>query len=868
MDGDTCEIVRNISLPLYSKSKKRKSEWHDIYGVPLERHEFGDVNSFMEFKKKNRDVWGQQRIEHSFLQHYYGDIDQNQKKRLRVAAIDIETKAEGGFPDINSANQEVTAITLGNLQTGELICVSTLDFECPEGVTYYQEEDEGKLLKRFLALWKKLNPHVVTGWNIEGFDIPYLINRITAVLGARYAHSLSPFYQAFVETKQPTADLIARNHITQDKVIYDIRGVICYDYLELYKKYTYTRLDSYSLNNVSHVELGEKKIDYEEYKNLDNLYARNPQKFLEYNIQDVRLILKLEHKLKFIDLAMTMAYMGKIRLPDIYSIICFWDCYISNELGKRKVIIPPEKHQETDGILGAFVKETKPDLYKWVVSFDVTSLYPSIIMQYNMSPETIYSGATGNYITTIMNRTMSESYVEDIEHAFIANGSKFRKDKLGIFPELVAHMFDRRKVTKKEMLALKQELAHVFDAAKDDFASALNGIQMALKIALNSLYGAMANPHFRYFNPDIAEGITMTGQCVIRYISEQINVFLNKELGTKKVEYVIANDTDSAYVELKRVVERSGLMDTTEIVDMLDKYCSEVLEALLSQKFDELAEYTNAKQNKLFMKREVIADNALWRAKKNYVMRVYDSEGVRYEKPKLKATGVEIVKSTTPEFIRNELKKCFDVIFDGTEQDMIAEQRRFRKEYMKMPLDVIAQSKKISKAAGWQKRDGTFVNGTPMHARAACVYNSMLIKKGLQKKYEFIQDGDNIHILFLKLPNIAQSNVIAYKDFLYDELELSEHIDRETQYEKSFLSPLQSFTDILKWDIINENRLDAFVGDDVQESNTRTFTPIAKKKETCYNTSRKEKVRSVASSPSKTPKPKKKKTRIIVEELF
>ena len=859
--------MNSFDLPLYIKSKKRKSEWKDLYGVPLEKHVFHDVDSFLGFRKKNRNVWGQQRIEHNFIQHYYGKIDQEQKKNLRIWAIDIETQSDGTFPDPNSAEQEITAITLAPLNEERFITFATVDFDVPEGVEYYKANSETELLKRFLAVWKRLGVHVLTGWNIDGFDIPYIINRVEKVLGAKYAHSLSPFYFPFVQKGLKTADLIERKKLGDGRIVYDIRGVVTHDYLELYKKYTYGRLDSYSLNNVCHVELDEKKIDYEQYKNLDNLYAKNPQLFLEYNIQDVRLILRLEKKLRFMDLALTMAYMGKIRLHEIYSVICFWDCYISNELNSRGIIIPPEKHEENEGIVGAFVKETIPDLYKWVVSFDVTSLYPSIIMQYNMSPETIVEPASGKFIERIMNKQMPEEFTEDKEHAFIANGSKYRKDILGIFPELIERMFNERKATKKQMLDIRREVEHLNASTLLDKESSLNSIQMALKISLNALYGAQANPHFRYFNPDIAEGITMTGQCVIRFISKSIDDFLNKELGTEGVEYVIANDTDSAYVELKRVVENSGLKDVTEIVNMLDKYCSDVIEPLLTSKFEELAAYTNAKENRLFMKREVIADNALWRAKKNYVMRVYDSEGVRYEHPKLKATGVEIVKSTTPEFIRNELKKCFDIIFDGTEQDMITEQRRFRQKYMEMPLDVIAPSKRISKVGGWREKDGTFVNGTPMHARAACVYNELLKKKKLDRKYELVQDGDNIHILYLTLPNITGSYVIAYKDFLYDELEVSDCIDKETQYEKSFLSPLKSFTDILKWDIMNANRLDAFVSDGAQESNVRTFTPIAKKTERCYNKPTKEKVQSGSSAP-KTPRTKKKKTRIVVEELF
>jgi DNA polymerase elongation subunit (family B) len=375
-------------------------------------------------------------------------------------------------------------------------------------------------------------------------------------------------------------------------------------------------------------------------------------------------------------------------------------------------------------------------------------------------------------------------------------------------------MSDLSKMSNDDLLALYQE--------KKNKEATYEAMQMALKIALNSLYGAQANQHFRYYSTDIAEGITLTGQLTIQYISNALNEFLNNKLKTEGVDYVIANDTDSAYIRLDALVDKVVPKDTPtqKVVDFLDKFVSSVLEPLIAEKFEALAVYVNALENKMHMKREAIADRGIWRAKKNYILQVYDNEGVRYNEPHLKTVGVETARSSTPEIVRKALEECLIILLNKNESDIHAYVKNFRSKFMAAPVEDIAFPRGVSELDKWIDPSGRemWKNGAPIHVKASLVYNERLRATGLNKRFPFIKNGDKIKFVYLKNPNPVRNNAIAFTDFLHSEFQLDKYIDRELQFEKSFLEPLRSFTSIMGWHTEKVNTLTDFFTEEVAEA--------------------------------------------------
>jgi DNA polymerase elongation subunit (family B) len=381
-------------------------------------------------------------------------------------------------------------------------------------------------------------------------------------------------------------------------------------------------------------------------------------------------------------------------------------------------------------------------------------------------------------------------------------------------------MNDLSKLSNEELLALYKE--------KKNREATYEAMQMALKITLNSLYGAQANEHFRYYSTDIAEGITLTGQFTIRYISNVLNEFLNKKLKTDGVDYVVANDTDSAYIRLDTLVEKIVPKDTPiqKIVDFLDKFVSTVLEPLIAEKFEALAAYMNTPENKMHMKREAIADRAIWRAKKNYILQVYDNEGVRYNEPKLKTVGIETARSSTPELVRKALEKSLLILLNEDEGDLHTFVKEFRETFMNAPVEDIAFPRGVTDLDKWVDPTGreSWKLGAPVHVKASLVYNERLRTTGLIKKYPVIKNGDKIKFVYLKQPNPVRNNAIAFTDVFPPEFEMDEYIDRELQFEKTFLEPLRSFTDIIGWQTEKVNTLMDFFSEEGPVTQTKALT--------------------------------------------
>ena len=594
---------------------------------------------------------------------------------------------------------------------------------------------------------------------------------------------------------------------------YDVGGLTQLDYLDLYKKFTYKAQESYRLDYIAEVELGQKKLDHSEFDTFKDFYTKGWQKFIEYNIVDVELVDRLEDKMKLIELALTMAYDAKVNYNDVFYQVRMWDNIIYNYLKKRDIVIPPKiRSDKNEKYAGAYVKEPIPGKYDWVVSFDLNSLYPHLIMQYNISPETLLEE---RHPTATVDRILNEEINFELykDNAVCANGAMYRKDVRGFLPELMDKMYGDRVIFKKRMLQAKQQYEKTPTKALEKEIARCNNIQMAKKISLNSAYGAIGNQYFRYYKLANAEAITLSGQVSIRWIEQKMNDYLNKLLQTTEEDYVIASDTDSIYLNLGPIVDKflghkSG--DKTAVVELLDKICQDKLEPYIDTCYQNLATYVSAYDQKMQMKRENIADRGIWTAKKRYILNVWNSEGVAYAEPKLKVMGIESVKSSTPAPCRKMLKDAFQILMTGTEDDMIAFIDKSREEFKKLPPEQVSFPRSASDVVKYKSSSDIYIKGTPIHIRGALLFNHYIKEKKLTNKYSLIQNGEKIKFCYLKKPNIIHENIISFIQDFPRELNLDKYVDYDLQFEKSFVEPLKAILDAIGWNVEKTVNLELF----------------------------------------------------------
>ena len=795
---------------LYVPSKKQSS-YKTLEGENVEPIKPGTVRDCREFYKKYEDVegfkiYGNDRYVSQYISEKYTEKEiKFDITKLKLLTIDIEVSAEYGFPDTESVAEEMLSIAIQDYNTKKIIVWGVKPFNnTQENVSYINCGDEYTMLIKFLDWWENNYPDIITGWNVQLYDIPYICGRVNRVLGEKAMKKFSPW--GLVSQKE--VYIMGRKNIA-----FEVGGLSQLDYMDLYKKFTYKAQESYRLDHIANVELGQKKLDHSEFDTFKDFYTGNWQKFVEYNIKDVELVDRLEGKMKLIELAVTMAYEAKVNYNDVFYQVRMWDNIIYNYLKDKKVVIPPkERSDKNDKYAGAYVKEPIPGVYDWVVSFDLNSLYPHLIMQYNISPETILDEKHPSVsVDKILNEEISFEMYKD--NAICANGAMYRKDVKGFLPELMEKMYGDRVIFKKKMLVAKQQYEKTPTVALEKEISRCNNIQMAKKISLNSAYGAIGNQYFRYYKLANAEAITLSGQVSIRWIEMRMNAYLNKLLQTEGVDYVIASDTDSIYLSLGPLVDKfftdkSG--DKTKIVGILDKICEDKLEPFIESSYKKLANYVSAYEQKMIMKRENIAERGIWTAKKRYILNVWDSEGVRYEEPKLKIMGLEAVKSSTPAPCRKMIKDALKIILNGTEDEVIEFIENCRKDFRSLPPEEIAFPRTASDVKKYASSSHIYSKGTPIHVRGALLFNYYVKENKLNNKYSLINNGEKIKFIYMKKPNPIHENVLSFIQEFPHELNLTKYIDYELQFDKSFLEPLKSILDAIGWSVEKKISLDSF----------------------------------------------------------
>lgn len=806
-----------------------KTKFRLLDGTPVHPIKFDGIREARDFMKKYDDVenfkvYGSTNFAYCCIhEEYKGQIDYD-PSLISVVYLDIETDSSNGFPDIGTANRAITAITMR--RNHWIVALGLKDYTPhEENVEYVKCSDEHTLLSTFLDLWesRRFNPDILTGWNIENFDVPYIVRRITNLLGEDQAKRLSPW--KIVDEKTKSSAKIGRGGQGVSEgydTFFDIVGVSVLDYMKLYKKFSFSNQESYALNFIAEKDLDEQKLDYSMYGSLHEFYVKDHQKFMEYNIHDVNLVVKLEDKHRFIEQVMAMSYDAKVNYNDTFGTVRPWDTIINNYLLDKSIVIPPS--QSTDrivDIVGGYVKDPIIGMHEWVVSFDLTSLYPHLIMQYNISPET-YRGKMHKTFT--VDEAVLGAY-DAIRDKLISdnitvcpNSSIYSREVQGFFPALMEKMFNDRKKYKELMLEAKKKFEETKDPEWGKKISAYHNLQLAKKIQLNSAYGALANKYFRWFSIENAEAITTAGQLSIKWIERKINQYLNELLKTENKDYVIAIDTDSMYINMSGLVEhvfaeKRKSIDTAEVVSFLDRACKNKIEPFIAKCYDELGVYVNAYQQKMHMKRESIADKGVWTGKKHYVMHVHNEEGVAYSVPKMKMVGIEAVRSSTPKVCRESIKKALVVLMTEGKESLIKYVDNFHEEFNRLKFEDVAFPRGLSNLDGYADSSSIYKKGTPIQVRGALLYNHYLKKRGLTDKYQLLSDGDKIKFCYLKKPNPIHENIIATSGELPEELGLHKYIDYDMQFDKAFLDPIKSITDALGWSLDGEKKtLESFFG--------------------------------------------------------
>lgn len=787
-------------------------------GKKLRKIDFSSMWEARDFIKKydgldNFSIYGFNRYEYNFIYEKY----RNQKtdlSKIVVVYIDIECKSERGFPRPEVADQELTVISL---RKGDLrITLGTVDYvEHVPNIVYIKCKDEKDLIYKFIDAWKKLDPDIVTGWNIEFFDIPYLYNRITNVLGETEAKSLSPWG-------------LVREYTVKDKfgkedLAYELVGITTLDLMVVYKKFSFKNQESYSLDYIASVELDAHKVDYTEYGNLTTFYKENPQKFVEYNIEDNDLVFRIAKKTGLLEQIMEMAYGALVNFSDVFGSVLFWEVIIKNFLMDSNIAVKTsgKRNHKIGSIVGAFVKEPIPKLYKWVIGLDLDSLYPHLIMQYNISPETLHSRMRSLIeelsIEDILDGRLSENELVQSKIkqncGYTPNGMFFDNSIRGFLPKLMDKYYADRKHYKGLLEVARREYELANSTELEALITKYNNIQLAKKIALNSAYGALSNEWCSWYDLDLAEAITFSGQLAIKWVAKKLNESLNQMFGTYDIDYVIASDTDSAYLVMDKLVNKifgKDEQDKTKIVKFLEKVCKQKINPLIKEIFDELTEITGAYENKMSMKVESISESGMWTKKKKYALLMWWDEGVLLSEPKVKIKGLKSVQSSTPKVCRDKIKKSVEYVLKEKKDELYSLVNDFEKNFLKMSFMEVASTITPSDIEKYADNKTVYGFKTPAHVRAALFYNKMIKENKLDRKYRKINNGDKIKWAYMKVPNPIGQNVFAVYDILPTEFKLEEYVDKTMQFNKEFIEPVNQLAKLAGWDIQNMNNLESF----------------------------------------------------------
>jgi DNA polymerase elongation subunit (family B) len=873
-DGERKSEIIDFKPELYIKTNDpSKADAMSMHDEHLEAVIFQDSKEMNKFIESYKDidgfaVYGTESIMNQFVSKMYpGNLEYDPTK-IKGAIVDIETFSgdideqgnpiDGPFPQPETADYPISLITLYDTQNKVYFVWGLESFKGHKLGTYVHNkehprvgklrvgyagfDDEHEMLEHFVEFWNKQGYDFWSGWHIEGFDNPYLTNRIAKVCGETAKKKLSPW------------GMVNKSSITtgwgEEQTVYQFMGCQMLDYKQLFEKHGFANPDNMKLDTVARFILGEGKIDYKDEGNLNTLYVRNYQKAVEYNIVDVDLIVQMNNKKRFFELTFTLAYLCKSNYQDTLGTVRPWSALTYSMLydkGQRPKIKSVYEGDTQFG--GGFVREIKGGRYRWVVSCDLNSLYPHLIQQYNLGAETIIEpedlpaeirNLPNFTLDDLVNKRVDLSILHKYNICMTANRAFFKRGRKSIFNEKTRQIYDDRKKVKKQMLKFEQEEVDLLtligekpatpdqSSLLEDLAikiSSMNAHQHSLKILMNSLFGAIGNKWFKEcFDIRVAEGITLSGKLSILWIARKLDEYLNKVLGTGTVvhkihhtnrpaattlevvsgkNYAIYQDTDSCYLDMSALVDKMFTAEqqkneVEKIVNFLDKLFETKIEPYIDQSYKELAEYMNADDQRMFMKREVIATSAIWTSKKRYTMLVANSEGVNYL-PKMyhKTVGLDAVKGSAPKHCREWMLEGYRIALEGTEEQLQDYCGLKKKEFMELPIEKVATPTGLNGLEKYYDPNTIYTKGTPKHVKAALWHNHLLRKQQISG-IPMIQSGDKI--LYVELKNGPQGcECIGFQGKLPAEFKLEKYVDYESNFNKSFVAPLDNLLKVINW---------------------------------------------------------------------
>ncbi|QHJ78885.1 MAG: hypothetical protein [Caudoviricetes sp.] len=832
------------------------SAYQDIYGRNVQEKFFNNISEARQWKKSmqdfNKEVLG---MDDFILQYLYKTYTPEIKfdiKEIDIAYVDIEVVSKDGFPEPSICKWEIDALThySSKLDTYFVFALrqwckkdSVLSQDIIDKTDYQYFDSEKELLIAYVNFWRQNTPNILTGWNIERFDLPYIVNRLRKLWGEKAADKLSPWGK--IEEKT-VYDMGGR-----EETVYKIIGVNLIDYMELYKKFTFVTRPSYKLGYIGQVELGDSKLEYD--GPLWQLAEQDPQTYVDYNIKDVDLLVRLDIRLSLFLLVLSVSYYARVNYNNVFSPLKTWDGIIHYSLMQKNVVVPENKKHHKEDYEGAYVKSPIMGYHRWLTSFDLTSLYPKLIMQYNISPETLVDFYQPGDLSEFVNKTYEWNKQD---YSCTPNGMMYLKSKRGVIPTEIEKVFNQRKFHKNTSFAYsflheksklvsheaksgsdeKIDISDFVNIPKDDMEDRLRDLsieqlkqiidvapllekihdvqQMARKVLINSLYGALGNEFFRYYDIRNADAVTSGGRLSIQWIERKLNEFFNRLCKTENHDFVAYIDTDSVYLalepfikvicDLKNIKEEDWTK--TQWVDFIDKFAKEKVEPYILKSYQELADYMNAYEQQMFMDREAIADTGFWTAKKRYCLNVWDNEGKRvYDengnlKPKLKIMGIETQRSSTPPFVTKSLKESIRLILQSDEQTLQDYVSKVSSEYRTRPYQDIASVTSANNIEKYCDNKYNPLKGCLGHIKGVLAYNRMSMNFN---DVDPIRSGEKVQLLIFKPNNPTMSEVFAFPSGgnIPDEfkLDLKKTINYDLMYEKHFLKPLLSICGSIKW---------------------------------------------------------------------
>ena len=807
---------RTFPYTRYAYEKADRGEFQSIYGDRLTK--------VYKFKKDDTDLFESDVAETTrVLVDTYSDSDELSKGHV-ILTYDIEVEMESGLPDTQKAENGITSIALHDSATNQYW---VLVMDKKNQMTNYSSDkaevlaffDERDLLQKYLELYEMINPSIVTGWNIDYFDTPYLYNRIKRLLGERQASRLSPIGQCFWSPYRQR---------------FFMAGVSYLDYISLYKNYNYGELPNYRLDTIGTIELGKGKIEYQ--GNLDQLFKEDIEKFIEYNLVDVEIVVELDKKLQFIDLCRGICHAGHVPYEDFVYSSKYLEGALLTYLRRRNLVAPNKpsdrkermealKERGDDKFIGAYVKDPIVGKYDWVYDLDLTSLYPSIIMTLNISPESkvgkinnwdankFIKGEVDTY--TIGDDTITKEnlrkYLDDSKFSVSSNGVLYRTDSVGCIPGILDLWFQQRVEYKNEM----KKYGKAGNKAKYAF---FHKRQLVQKILLNSLYGVLGLPAFRFYDIDNAEAVTTTGQTVIKSTADMGNIKYNKELGEKDLDSNIYIDTDSVFFSAVPLMDKRYPNWKDEEQDTIAGYVNVIAEEMQ----DYLNDFYNILSKRIFnvdkdkhrleIKKEYVAKAGLWIAKKRYAQWIISDNGVPVDK--LDVKGLDVKRSSFPKAFQEIMSDVLISILRGqTEEEITDKVLSFKKSMTSLDIKNIAKNsavKNLTKYMPKGKRNLFSVGkGTPAHVKAAIMYNDALKHFNAPFKHEPMRDGDKIKWVYLKENPLGLDGLgfFGYNDPKDVNNFIETYTDHNKIFERELRKKLQDFYDAIGWgEVISEQK--------------------------------------------------------------